>query len=62
MELALLQSLGPHAIAMAVKVQHLQVGALAVYEHKQVTAGGIFLQRVLDQRMSVGRVYSQTRT
>jgi len=49
-ELPLLQALGPHTIAMAVKVQHLQVGALAVDEHKQVTAGGIFLQLVLDQR------------
>ena len=50
MELTLLQALGPHAIVIAVKVRHIQVGALAVDEHKQVTAGGVFVQLVLDQR------------
>ena len=50
MKLALLQALGPHTATTAVKIPDLQLGTLAVDEHKEVTC----LYPQLDGFLQVG--------
>ena len=45
-----LEAFTPQAVAAAIEIQHLHLGAFAVDEHEQVAAGGIFLQRIPHQR------------